>query len=236
MWDVVSTSSLPNGSTQLILGLHENEITEALLPVKFSAKLKITVGTTLEVALTATNTDSKPFTISDALHTYLNISDLGNISIDGLKNASYYDGPASKTTQQQPETLLSIIKEENRRYLNTANDCLIHDKGFGRTIRAAKLGSKVTVVCDGKRISWVENKICDGVISSPTPTVPFDMLQLPVRSAWYCQKAQPCNGVTTVTILERSGLHHWRPRIGRGRQAVPLRPTTLLPSRLYRWS
>ncbi|HVN47764.1 MAG TPA: D-hexose-6-phosphate mutarotase [Bacteroidota bacterium] len=153
MWDVVKTASLPDGATQLVLGLHENETTKAILPITFSVELSVTVGKTLEVALTATNTGSEPFTISDALHTYFNISDLSNITIDGLGNASYYDGPTSSATQQQAEALLAITKEENRRYIDTTNDCLIRDKGFGRTIRAVKRGSNVTVVWN----PWAES-------------------------------------------------------------------------------
>jgi glucose-6-phosphate 1-epimerase len=146
LWDVLRTACLADGSTQIALGLHENNTTQAILPLKFSAELILTVGTRLEVSLTTMNSDSKPFTISDALHTYFNISDISNITIDGLSETMYYDGPTKGITEQQTELALSISKEENRRYINTASDCIIHDKGFGRTIRAAKHGSNVTVV------------------------------------------------------------------------------------------
>jgi D-hexose-6-phosphate mutarotase len=146
LWDVLRTVCLADGSTQIALGLRENEATKAILPMNFSAELVVTVGKKLELTLTATNTGTEPFTISDALHTYFNISDVANATIEGLNETVYYDGAQKDVPQKQMESLLPIQHEENRRYINTATDCVIHDKGFERNIRAAKRGSNVTVV------------------------------------------------------------------------------------------
>jgi D-hexose-6-phosphate mutarotase len=146
MWDVLRTACLADGSTQIALALREHEATKAILPLKFFAELVVTVGTKLELALTAKNTDSKPFTISDALHTYFNISDVANVTIEGLNETAYYDGTQKDASKKQTEHLLPIQQEENRRYINTEAACVIHDKGLGRNIRAAKRGSNTTVI------------------------------------------------------------------------------------------
>ncbi len=83
-WDVLKTSALPGGETQLVLGLQSTETTWRLFPFDFSAEMAITIGEKLEVTMTAINTGSEPFTLSGALHSYFNISDIGNIAIDGL--------------------------------------------------------------------------------------------------------------------------------------------------------
>jgi glucose-6-phosphate 1-epimerase len=41
--------------------------------------------------LTTTNTDSKPFEITQALHSYFSVSDIKDIRIIGLEECLYYD-------------------------------------------------------------------------------------------------------------------------------------------------
>jgi glucose-6-phosphate 1-epimerase len=144
-WEVATVVTLENGASQIELLLHHSPATKALWPFEFSAKLTVTVSAKLEVKLSITNTGDKTFTYSDALHTYLNISDISSISIDGLGSAVYYDGFGTEP-KKQDELLLVIAKEENRRYVGHTANCIIYDKGFTRKLRVSKTGSKVTVV------------------------------------------------------------------------------------------
>lgn len=145
-WNVIETFALKNGNTKLILGLANNPDTMVLWPFAFSAKMIFEVGEKLDVTLCCTNTDSKPFIVGDALHSYFNISHINDIGILGLKDCFYYAGFAKEANNQQHEDTLKIIKEENRRYINHFGDCVISDPKWNRKIRVAKKGSKVTVV------------------------------------------------------------------------------------------
>lgn len=145
-WNVIETSSLKNGSTRLILGLTSTPETMALWPYSFSAKLIIEAGEKLDVTLCCTNTGSETFTISGALHSYFAISNIGAIAISGLKDTYYHAGFAKEADQEQTGEILTINKEENRRYINHTNDCVLSDPAWNRKIRVAKKGSKVTVV------------------------------------------------------------------------------------------
>jgi glucose-6-phosphate 1-epimerase len=146
IWEVLKTSELVNGDTLLVLGLQANAYTKSLFPFEFTAQVEIVVGKKLDVTLIYKNTGNEPLVCSDALHSYLNISNVANIGISGLKSHSYYAGFAKTPDHKQEEEILPIAQEENRRYINHTADCVIADKGYNRKIRVAKRGSKVTVV------------------------------------------------------------------------------------------
>ena len=64
-------------------------------PFAHSADLRVTFAQTfLEIDLTITNTDPGPFTFEEALHTYLAVSDVRQVSIDGLDGVGYLDRAA----------------------------------------------------------------------------------------------------------------------------------------------
>ena len=144
-WEVTETATMENGATLIRLSLHHSVATIPLWPHAFSAVLAIIVGESLDVKLSVTNSGPVNLEYSDALHTYLNVSDISKINIDGLGNTSYNNG-VTRDLKIQEEGLLAIDKETNRRYINHSEDCIISDSGFNRKIRVSKTGSKVTVV------------------------------------------------------------------------------------------
>lgn len=144
-WDVVSVKETTGETMFIELGLKESAASLQLWPYSFSAIAQFTIGKSLELKLTVTNTGKETFEYSDALHTYFNISNIDVVTVEGLQDAAYYDafGTALKTQQAQ---LLYFNDETNRRYVNTTANCIIHDKEYDRKISVAKTGSKVTVV------------------------------------------------------------------------------------------
>jgi glucose-6-phosphate 1-epimerase len=144
-WTVKNTTATPQGYVSITLQLQDSPATKTLWPFSFTAEIIIRIDTNLELTLRCINTDNKPFEYSDALHSYFNVSDISNITIDGLLNATYF--PAGIDTGiLQKERLVAITKEENRRYLDHTETCVIYDKGYKRKIRVGKAGSKTTVV------------------------------------------------------------------------------------------
>jgi len=144
-WNVVGVTEEADETITVSLNLQQSGSTLQLWPYHFNATAKFIIGETLEVALTVTNTGDSPFEYSDALHTYFNISSIDTIALEGLQNATYYDAFGTQLKTQQPE-LLYFNTETNRRYVNTTDSCIIHDKGYNRKISVSKSGSKVTVV------------------------------------------------------------------------------------------
>lgn len=144
-WNVTETATLANGETEIELTLEENEASEKFWPYATPLTLRITVGTHLKMALTTQNDSSEPVTITEALHTYFQISDIGAVSVSGLENTTYYDKVENfaKFTQQGE---ISFSGETDRVYINSTSTCVINDPQLKRRIHIGKSSSASTVV------------------------------------------------------------------------------------------
>ncbi len=143
-WEVTQSSS-NNGEVQIQLRLKSSEATKALWPYKFETLINLSIGKSLEISLTTINKDDKAFSISSALHSYLNISDCEKVQVEGLENTQFRDDVLHVTSLQN-ESLLSIKGEVDRQYFDTSKTCTIHDPQYKRKLSIAKSGSQVTVV------------------------------------------------------------------------------------------
>lgn len=144
-WEVLETKALPDGSTLLRFGLIENDATHTKWPHHSTAQLEVTAGKTLHVELLTHNTGNTAFELSEALHTYFQISDIEKITIRGLDDCVYLDKAQNFARFTQKDGIV-IENEVDRVYINTGTDCVIEDKGMKRAIRIAKQGSMSTVV------------------------------------------------------------------------------------------
>jgi len=144
-WELLETKALEDGSTFLRFGLIENDTTRAQWPHPSTAQLEVTVGKSLRVELVTANTGSQPFELGEALHTYLQISDIANMTIRGLEGCEYND-KVGETARRMQQDGIVISSEVDRVYVNTEADCVIEDKGLKRAIRIRKQGSRSTVV------------------------------------------------------------------------------------------
>ena len=86
-----------------------------------------------------------PVQIGEALHTYLQISDIGSVNVVGLEGATYHDKVDNFATKKQGGAI-GFDGEVDRVYVNTPADCVIVDQGLKRRIRIAKTGSQSTIV------------------------------------------------------------------------------------------
>ena len=164
--------------------LKETAASLQLWPFAFTATIDFIVGKTLEVKLTVINSGNQVFEYSDALHTYFNISDIAGISIEGLHEATYYDGFDMELKVQDAGSL-HFETETNRRYVNHLADCTINDSGYSRKIHLNKTGSKITVIWNpGEAVTKTIGDIApDGyktfICVEPANAYPgIDMIQL----------------------------------------------------------
>ena len=144
-WELLETKALEDGSTLLRFGLIGNDATRAQWPHRSTAQLEVKIGKALRVELITANTGTAPFELGEALHTYFQISDVGNMTIRGLEGCEYIDKVGATTRRTQQDGIV-ITGEVDRVYVNTAADCVIEDKGLKRAIRIHKEGSQSTVV------------------------------------------------------------------------------------------
>lgn len=144
-WEVVKTESGATGETTVVLQLRSSEETKAYWAHEFRAEMTIVVGKTLEVKLKVTNPSDEPLEYTCALHSYYSLSDIGNVSLEGLQGTAYYN-QLSGENDVQNEELLQIQEPLTRHYLGTETPVVIADSAFRHRIKVDKTGSKVTTV------------------------------------------------------------------------------------------
>ncbi|MBU3899985.1 MAG: D-hexose-6-phosphate mutarotase [Gammaproteobacteria bacterium] len=145
LWDLRSASPEADGQVLLRLGLSDDASTRALWDFAFDLELCVTVGPTLRLALSTRNTGAAAFTITQALHSYLCVSDIEQTSVLGLDGCDYLDKVQNFAPARQSGAV-EFGGETDRIYTGTRFDCLIEDRAGGRSIRVAKQGSTSTVV------------------------------------------------------------------------------------------
>ncbi len=146
LWQILRTSATDT-ATQLILELPMRSEYAALTPhaASLEATLCISVGATLRVSLTTRNTGTIGIPLSQALHSYFNVSDIGAAQISGLEGCDYIDKVDGDLRRAQ-HGAIHIDSETDRIYLETDKDSVIDDSGLRRRIRIKSEGSRSTVV------------------------------------------------------------------------------------------
>jgi glucose-6-phosphate 1-epimerase len=150
-WQVTGSESHADGSTKIIMRMTDNEATRALWPHPFRLEIEITVGDSLKVELVTHNTGNDSITISQALHTYFRVGDIGKVSVLGLDGIQYLDktNDSACVSQSGPVTISS---EVDRIYTDVTGDLIIDDSSLGRKIVITSSGCSTAVVWN----PWVE--------------------------------------------------------------------------------
>lgn len=98
-------------------------------------------ATTLTISLTVVNTGDNDFTFEEALHTYLAVSTITDVSVFGLDGEPFTEDGATGT-QEGPLT----FGERIDRIYTSMHPVTLADPGANRTITITKTGSRSTVV------------------------------------------------------------------------------------------
>ena len=113
-------------------------------PHRFEALCTVTAGRSLTVGLTVTNRDDREIRFEEALHTYLRVPDVQEVTVLGLESAPFLDrlaGPGTRGAEGEP---LIVGAEVDRIYLPT--DATVTVQTPARTLAVGKQGSAATVV------------------------------------------------------------------------------------------
>jgi len=143
-WAVCASGRGP-GTTHLVLTIEDSEQSRLQWPHRFALELHLRVGAALEMELVSINRDTKPFVITQALHTYFRIGDIEAIQVEGLQGVSYIDKTHGGECKVERDPI-RFTQEVDRVYCATSGECRIEDPVLGRRIRIAKTASRSTVV------------------------------------------------------------------------------------------
>ncbi|CCN73488.1 D-hexose-6-phosphate mutarotase [Vibrio nigripulchritudo] len=142
-WDLVEHRENENGVI-VSLGLKPNAETKAIWDFDFEAILNVEISDTLTITLDVKNTDSKAWTFSGALHTYLNVGDILNTETTGM-GAEYIDSLQDDKVCQGGE-VLKLTDTIDRVYTQPEAQIRVSDSSFDRTIVIENQGHNSAVL------------------------------------------------------------------------------------------
>lgn len=142
-WGVENTSEGP-GTASVTLGIALTAEQQAVVG-DMRASLRVSLGAHLEIELTTTNKCAQPLLLSEALHSYFAIGDIGAVQVAGLEGATYLDQMTGLEAQQSGA--ITFDQETDRIYWDTGGRVLsIVDGVLGRQIAIETTGSASTVI------------------------------------------------------------------------------------------
>jgi glucose-6-phosphate 1-epimerase len=145
-WTMESTRLREDGRIEIALTLTDSDATRQYFDRGFGLRFRVTIGSELEMELETTNHLNQPFTFEEALHTYLAVGDIQQVSVSGLENTVFIDKTDGFKRKTQGTEPIRIGKETDQVHLNTQNACAVSDPGWNRRIVVAKSGSNSTVI------------------------------------------------------------------------------------------
>ncbi|MEP7354952.1 MAG: D-hexose-6-phosphate mutarotase [Acidobacteriota bacterium] len=151
-WKTDGPQTRDDGKIEITLTLAPSEATRALLDIDFHSSFRVTIGSELEMELQTHNAGKQPFTYEEALHTYLAVGDIHQVSISGLDATTYLDKTDDCKRKTQLQEPISFTQETDRMYLNTTATSTVDDPAWNRRIIVEKSGSNTTVVWN----PWME--------------------------------------------------------------------------------
>jgi glucose-6-phosphate 1-epimerase len=144
-WQVDSVIANEDGSVVAVFSTESDASTRRWWPHEFRLALRLTIGSTLDLDLTATNTGSVPFSFEEALHTYFRVGDAARGRVHGLNGVSYLDNVDQNREKIQSGDLAMTGTTDNA-YLDTESAVELVDPVLRRTLRTEKENSRTTVV------------------------------------------------------------------------------------------
>jgi D-hexose-6-phosphate mutarotase len=157
-WQLVKTAAAPDGTVAVQLALPPVPGREAWKNLR--TEFIVTAAETLTLELVTTNEGcDETLEIENCLHTYFQVGDLGAVSVHGLEGAAYLNfAEGDNGVPRPPESYpITINRETNRVYPQTAATVEIHDPSLNRMIRVEKFDAQSTVVWN----PWTTQKLPD---------------------------------------------------------------------------
>jgi D-hexose-6-phosphate mutarotase len=152
-WTVTACTPQADGATRIALALDRAALRASLPPDRtggvgldgFDLELTATIGATLRVELVTSNHGDAELSISEALHAYFRVADVGAIAVDGLDGAAYIDQVDGNHRKVQ-RGAIRFTGEVDRVFVDNPATCRIDDPGLDRRIEIEKSGSRSTIV------------------------------------------------------------------------------------------
>lgn len=187
-WQLAATSTDSTGQSKISLLFKETLKQENTWRQPFNLLLDVTVGKTLRLTLTTCNTGDKPFSVTQAFHSYFRVGDINAVKIMGLKGCDYYDKLQQGMLNSQTEDLV-VIEEVDRIYTHVNNDLTILDKALQRRIHIRVPNTNTAVVWNpwlttSQKMADLEDDAYRRFVCVEAGNIAFDLIQIPPNNSY----------------------------------------------------
>jgi len=148
LFSLHSALELEDGRDRVVLRLGDSKESRALWNYKFELFIEFDIGASLEIRLITNNMDEEAFEITQALHTYFEVSNIEDVIITGLEERPYFDALTQEKMQQKG--VIRFNKEVDRVYQDANKKIVLKDASHSVEIKNS--GSNSVVVWN----PWVE--------------------------------------------------------------------------------
>ncbi|KAM2527427.1 hypothetical protein TB1_024683 [Malus domestica] len=130
--------------------LKPSEEDAKIWPHRYEFRLRVTLGPGGDLMLTSrirnTNTDGRSFTFTFAYHTYLAVTDISEVRVEGLETRDYLDNLKNRERFTEQGDAITFESEVDKVYLSTPTKIAILDHERKRTFVLRKDGLPDAVV------------------------------------------------------------------------------------------
>ncbi len=144
-WTLESVK-LEGSAVKLAFTLGPTDMSRAMGYAHFAVKLEFTIGLQLQMVMAVTNTGTEAMTYEQAFHTYYEVADIHEVSVDGLEPTSFIDKTDAMKVKPAEYQPIRFTKTLDRMYNHTSSYLTIHDVAGRRKFVIHKEGSNTTVV------------------------------------------------------------------------------------------
>lgn len=117
-----------DGEVMLTLTLEDDAATRAVWPHRFAADLTVLLSDErLDIELGIDNRGDQEFDFTAALHTYLKVGDIEDVSLDGLRGLTYRDAADRDAVKIEHGNVVMIRGEVDRVYRNTSDTLMLNE-------------------------------------------------------------------------------------------------------------
>lgn len=149
-WPVSATRADTKGA-RISFALTAGDLAGPFWPHTASVTLDVELSNALTVSITTRNEGTAPLTLTQALHTYLRISDIDGVRVAGLEDVPFIDQlDPGELKREQPR--VHITREVDRIYQDQPGRVTLIDLPAARRITIAKTGSTSSVLWN----PWIE--------------------------------------------------------------------------------
>lgn len=168
--------------TEVTMGFVTDHLLQARWPHAAALTLTVRVGRTLQVTLAMRNLGHDTLTVTQALHSYLAVSDVDRVAVTGLEGTRYLD-TLDRWVERQQQGEIRFTGETDRVYLDVPSTVRLRDEGWERSIDLRATHSASAVVWNpwaakAARLSQFAPEAWRGMVCIETANVMGDCVTL----------------------------------------------------------